>query len=339
VRDFAGLLVTRNSRFQGVEMARIDVFNGDADGICALTQFRNANPAESRLITGVKRDISLVAKAGIEAGDEVTVLDVSLDKNRDGVVASLALGAKIFYVDHHFAGDIPTEPGLETLIDTSPDVCTSILMNGHLGGRFVEWAIVGAFGDNLRASAEALAKPLSLDAAEIELLENLGVYINYNGYGATLDDLHFRPKDLYQLVSVYAKPLDFVRDAAQHFDKLATGYREDMARARKVASSRKTQAAAMFMFPDQPWARRVSGVFSNDLANASPERAHAVVTERADGTYLVSVRAPLNNKVGAVELCRRFPTGGGREAAAGINNLPADQLEDFANQFCEFYSN
>ena len=319
-------------------MARIDVFNGDADGICALTQFRNANPAESRLITGVKRDIALVAKAGIEAGDEVTVLDVSLDKNRDAVVAALELGANVFYVDHHFAGDIPTQAGLETLIDTSPDICTSILMNEHLGGRFVEWAIVGAFGDNLKTSAESLAGPLSFAPAEIELLENLGIYINYNGYGATLDELHFRPKDLYELVSPYAKPLDFIRDGAQHFEKLETGYREDMASARKVKASRQSRAAAVFMFPDRPWARRVSGVFSNDLANESPDRAHAVVTERGDGTYLVSVRAPLSNKVGAVDLCRRFPTGGGREAAAGINNLPADQLEDFTNEFCDFYS-
>jgi hypothetical protein len=92
------------------------------------------------------------------------------------------------------------------------------------------------------------------------------------------------------------------------------------------------------MFPDEAWARRVSGVYSNDLANDSPSRAHAVVTERADGTYLISVRAPLTNKVGASELCRRFPTGGGREAAAGINNLPADQLDDFIEQFSEFYS-
>ncbi len=319
-------------------MAKIDVFNGDADGICALTQLRNANPGESRLVTGVKRDIALVAKAGIEAGDEVTVLDVSLDKNRDAVVAALELGAEIFYVDHHFAGDIPARPGFEPLIDTSPDVCTSILMNGHLEGRFVEWAIVGAFGDNLKASARALAQPLSLSGSEIELLENLGVYINYNGYGAALDDLHFRPAKLFSLVSRYANPLDFVREGARHFETLESGYRDDMARARETKAARENTAAAVFMFPDEPWARRVSGVYSNDLANGSPERAHAVVTERSDGTFLVSVRAPLSNKVGAVDLCRRFPTGGGREAAAGINNLPADQLDDFMNQFCEFYS-
>jgi hypothetical protein len=63
-----------------------------------------------------------------------------------------------------------------------------------------------------------------------------------------------------------------------------------------------------------------------------------VITERADGTYLVSVRAPLQNKVGADDLCRRFPSGGGRKAAAGINHLPADQLEGFIAQFSVFYA-
>lgn len=319
-------------------MAKIDVFNGDADGICALTQFRHANPGESRLVTGVKRDIALVAKAGIEAGDEVTVLDVSLDKNRDALVDALELGAQVLYVDHHFAGEIPTHSGLDALIDTSPDVCTSILMNTRLEGRFVEWAIVGAFGDNLKASAAALAQPLALKGSEIEVLENLGIYINYNGYGAALDDLHFRPAELFGLVSVYANPLDFVRDAALHFEKLETGYRDDMAHASRTEAVRESSSAAVFMFPDESWARRVSGVYSNDLANASPARAHAVVTERPDGTFLISVRAPLENKVGASDLCRRFPTGGGREAAAGINNLPADQLDDFISQFSEFYS-
>ena len=141
-------------------MTYVDIFNGDADGICALTQIRNAHPVESRLVTGVKRDISLVAKAGIEAGDRVTVLDISLAKNRDAVVEALALGVEVFYSDHHDPGEIPDDPRLTTLIDTAPDVCTSILVNRHLEGQFIEWAVVGAFGDNLKAQARALAQPL-----------------------------------------------------------------------------------------------------------------------------------------------------------------------------------
>jgi hypothetical protein len=91
------------------------------------------------------------------------------------------------------------------------------------------------------------------------------------------------------------------------------------------------------MLPDEPWARRVSGVFSNDLTNQYPQRAHAVVTEKANGCYLVSVRAPLDNRVGANVLCSQFESGGGREAAAGINDLPADQLGEFIDKFEQSY--
>lgn len=318
-------------------MARIDIFNGDADGICALTQLRNAKSVASRLVTGVKRDIALVEKAGIEAGDRVTVLDISFDKNRDGIVAALEKGAEIFYVDHHFAGEIPESDALTTLIDTSADVCTSILVNRHLESKFVEWAIVGAFGDNLDTSAQPLAAPLDLSGDQIESLRNLGIYINYNGYGANLEDLHFSPAVLFEKVSEFASPFAFMRESSDDFGKLEAGYRDDMGNADLLSPEKRSDTTAVFLLPNESWARRVSGVFSNQLANGSPARAHAVITERDDGTYLVSVRAPLDRKEGADEICRRFPTGGGRKAAAGINNLPADQLDDFIVQFSAFY--
>jgi len=319
-------------------MAAIDVFNGDADGICALVQLRNAEPRDSRLVTGVKRDIALLERVEVAAGDRVTVLDVSLDVNRDGLRALLDRGAHVFYADHHFAGEIPASDRLEAIIDTAPDVCTSILVDRHLGGKFTRWAVTGAFGDNLDASARALARPLGLADAELATLADLGTFINYNGYGAAVEDLHFPPAELFQRVRPYADPLDFATDDRETFDELANGYRSDMAAAAAVKPVAESPHTAAYRLPDEAWARRVSGVFSNQLANGSPERAHAVVTDRSDGTFLVSVRAPLADKTGADELCRRFPTGGGRKAAAGINHLPADQLDDFLAQFRDFYS-
>ena len=118
-------------------MAHIDIFNGDADGICALTQLRNAQPSQSTLITGVKRDIALVAKAKVTSGDRITALDISFDKNRDGVIEALEAGAEIFYVDHHFAGEVPEHDRLTTIIDTDANVCTSLLVNGYLQGKYV----------------------------------------------------------------------------------------------------------------------------------------------------------------------------------------------------------
>jgi len=310
-------------------MAYIDIFNGDADGICALTQLRNAEPLQSTLVTGVKRDIALVAKAEVAKGDRVTVLDVSFEENREGVINALRTGAEIFYVDHHFAGNIPAHDRLTTIIDTDPNVCTSLLVNRHLRGKYVEWAVTGAFGDNLKASARTRAKPLGLSEERLTLLETLGICINYNGYGSSPEDLHFAPAELFELVRPYPTPFAFIEEAPETFEKLESGYRNDMASAGAVKPVRASDKTAVFILPDETWARRVSGAFSNDLANTSPRRAHAVLTERANGTYLVSVRAPLENKQGADELCRKFQTGGGRGAAAGINALPDDQLDAF----------
>ena len=318
-------------------MSDFDVFNGDADGICALTQLRNAQPRDAELVTGVKRDIALLKRVHPDSGSRVTVLDVSLDKNRDELQRVLIAGARVFYCDHHFAGDVPADEKLQTLINTAPDVCTSLLINKHLDGAFLGWAVVGTFGDNLRRSAQVLAKPLGLDEAKLSQLENLGIYINYNGYGARLDELHFEPQDLYRRVVQYADPFDFIVDGVVDFQKLEAGYRDDMAAAAALAPAHSNASVAAYLLPDAPWARRVSGVFSNDLANAHPARAHAVITAKSDGTYLVSVRAPLENKTGADELCMEFPTGGGRKAAAGINALPGDSLERFIQRFSEFY--
>ena len=83
-----------------------DIFNGDADGIIALLQLRLAEPKNSQLITGVKRDISLLKNITTKSGDSVTALDISMEKNIDALNNHLEVGAKVLYVDHHRSGDI-----------------------------------------------------------------------------------------------------------------------------------------------------------------------------------------------------------------------------------------
>jgi single-stranded DNA-specific DHH superfamily exonuclease len=314
-----------------------DLFNGDADGICALLQLRKAEPRDAMLITGVKRDINLLGKVDAAPGDQITVLDVSMDKNRSALEQALANGASVFYVDHHFPGDIPEHENLTAIINESADVCTAALVNGHLNGAHLDWAVTGAFGDNLKTTARTLAKGLEISEQDLASLEELGTYINYNGYGPAIEDLHFDPKDLYLKLYAAQGPLDFVHNSAD-FVKLSTGYREDMAKAEALQPLHSKDSSAVFLLPDEPWARRVSGVYSNDLATENPARAHAVLTLKSNGNYLISVRAPMNNKSGAAELCMQFPTGGGRAGAAGINDLPADTLQDFVDAFEQAYS-
>ena len=76
----------------------------------------------------------------------------------------------------------------------------------------------------------------------------------------------------------------------------------------------------------------MNGSFGNQLAQNRPGRAHAILT-RVRGGYRVSVRAPGASPHGADELCRQFTGGGGRQAAAGIDWLPADEFERFTVAF------
>ena len=101
-------------------MAIIDVFNGDADGICALLQLRLDNPQESTLVTGVKRDIKLLSRVEVELGDEVTVLDVSLEKNCSQLERVLSQGAKVFY-------PFPRKQGIILVVNKCP------AFTGHQG--------------------------------------------------------------------------------------------------------------------------------------------------------------------------------------------------------------
>ncbi|RJX72338.1 DHH family phosphoesterase [Vibrio sinensis] len=316
-----------------------DVFNGDADGIIALLQLRLADPRKSCLVTGVKRDIQLVSHVEREQDvTSVTILDLSMDKNKAALLNLLAREIPVFYCDHHQAGDIPCSPHLDSLINLDAEVCTSLLINQKLKGRFVTWAIAAAFGDNLHAHANRLAQSQGLSREDTDFLCELGTLINYNGYGATLNDLHIFPTVLYQELLDYQDPFNLRNDPQSPFYLLKQGYRDDYHHLEQLVPIHQSSSCKVFELPDKAWARRISGVFGNELANQSPSLAHAVLTLNPNQQdYTVSVRAPLSDRLGADEICRQFPTGGGRKAAAGINALPKVSKSAFIRQLEAYY--
>lgn len=313
-------------------MADFDVFNGDADGICALQQLRLSRPLSSNLVTGVKRDIALLKKVNAAAGDSITVLDVSLDKNLEPLLRLLEKGASVSYFDHHFAGKIPDHPALDVHIDPTPDRGTCFLVDQTLDGQYRAWAVVGTFGDNFDHSARKMAEPLQLQEQQLARLQELGILINYNGYGAEVEDLHIPPADLFRRIHPYSNPLEFMAED-EAMVLLRDGYRADMEMAEQLVPELQSPSHGLYVLPNQSWSRRVSGVFANQLAQGAPARAHAILTELGDGGFLVSVRAPLDRPTGADQLCRGFSTGGGREAAAGINHLSANEFDRFRKEF------
>jgi hypothetical protein len=223
---------------------------------------------------------------------------------------------------------------LTTHIDTSAGICTSLLVDRHLEGKYRFWAIAAAFGDNISESANRLALQNELVQPQIEKLAHLGEYLNYNSYGETLEDLHFHPLALYEAMAPYPDPFDFIAESAA-FKELAAGFLEDTRMTSSLRPLLQQARHSAYLLPDAAWARRVSGVFANKLANDNPTCAHAVITIDRAGGYKVSVRAPLASPEGADMLCMKFETGGGRKAAGGINNLPENALDTFLARFTE----
>ena len=313
-------------------MTCYDIFNGDADGICALQQLRLQHPRQARLISGLKRDIGLLQRIDVKPGDEITVLDISLDKNREALLKALDTGAQVFYADHHYPGDIPRHERFNCHIDVAATTCTSLIINNLLGGAQARWAVVGAFGDNFDPQAGELGRGIGLQQKQLDDLQQLGICLNYNGYGFELDDLLFHPAELYSLVHPYQDPLDFIENEAGYTELLGQ-YRDDMARSTNLSADSVSGSGAVFLLPNESWAKRIVGVLGNDLAKQYPDRAHALLVDMGDGSHRVSVRAPYNRKQGADDLCRQFDSGGGRKAAAGINQLAQESLTRFIDQF------
>ena len=311
------------------------VFNGDADGLCAVHQLRLAGAKPAHIVTGVKRDVRLLERVDAVAGDHVVVADISLDANRSALERLLARDVQVTWFDHHYAGQLPLHDKFAASIIAEPSVCSSLLVDQVLGARYRGWAVTAAFGDNLIEVARGVGRVSKLSSAQLDQLQELGTLMNYNAYGESIADLHVDPAALFARLDGYADPLQFIAGDSFVSD-LRDAMQRDLAAARGAKGLTDTPRSAAFELPDAPWARRVQGVFANQLAAAHPQRAHALLV-RKDDAYVVSVRAPQSNLRGADGLCQAFSSGGGRAGAAGINHLPAADVARFLKAFRHAY--
>ncbi len=306
-----------------------DVCNGDADGLCAVLQWRLARPQPATLITGLKRELELLQKVPAAPGDEVLVCDLSMQRNHAALLQLLARGVHVRYFDHHKVDQVPQHPALQAHIDFDAQVCTSLLVDRELKGRFRRWALVGAYGDNMTDTADKLAAGIGLQESDRRELRLLGEAVNYNAYGDEAADQHIAPQRLYALLVRYLDPLQFWRDEpiGRELDALR---RADLDLALRLTPQDVGEHARLLMLPDAPWSRRVIGGLANAWASAEPQRAHAVFKADRRGGHVVSLRAPQATPGGADALCRRFG-GGGRAGAAGIDHLPAAETLRFVD--------
>ena len=320
----------------------IDVFNGDADGIFSLIQWRKSYPLTAQdqqiLITGVKRDIALVSKIDDALSDQsnITVLDVSFDKNHEDVKRVMENCHSLFYCDHHKADKLFDHKNLTAVINTEPTVCTGLLINDILKDKHILWAVAAIYGDGLDSVASEYVKRLGLTQIQSEQLKELGVLINYNGYGNSVADLYFDPADLYERLVNYDSPLEVITDTDSPYQLLKQGYEADIAKAETSERLVNNDLIAVIL-EDAPWARRISGTYGNQLAANNPDKPVVIVTENPNGSYSISLRAPKANPYGASNICSQFNTGGGREGAAGVNGLPKAELQQFIEVVRKYY--
>ena len=137
-------------------------------------------------------------------------------------------------------------------------------MDRHLDGTQHAWAIVGAFGDNLIEVAGQLAAKAGMAAEEALLLRKMGQYINYKAYGEPISDLHYAPAEIALRMMPYRSPFEFVQ-CEDIFVHLQTGFTADLRRAQAVQPLHASSTVAVYLMPDEPWARRASTLARQSL--------------------------------------------------------------------------
>lgn len=317
-----------------------DLFNGDADGILARHQFRICHPKKDvLLVSGVKRDVKL-CKQVIDNEDltSASIFDISLESNLSEVNALLKKGVQMEWFDHHRRGEIEDGLSLRTHIDLSPKTCTSLIVLHHLDGSTLPWAVAGAYGDNLREVAEGLGLEGGLNEEKLLKLKDLGEGLNYNGYGETREDLAAWPIEVAEELTQYTCPFDYL-EKSPVFSRISEQKDSDEKALQGSETLHLSTSGEVTLLPPGAASRRMSGLFSNEKVGNEPDLAHAILThlENGDG-YRVSIRAPKNRPHGADELASRFPTGGGRASAAGVNDLPKSQVNSFCQAFDEVFA-
>ena len=315
-------------------MKYLDFFNGDADGIISLHQYRMHYPQNSEVFTGVKRDVELLRHCTDIKKSKFTVFDVSLLSNKDHVNKILSNGNTIRWFDHHEPGETKLGDNFEIFVDTDPNCCTNILVDKYIDGLHRPWTICGAYGDNLHEQAEKLNP--CFNEIYMSYLKEIGETLNYNGYGNQESDLTAHPKDVYLDIKDYESPFEY-RKKSILYNKINTQMKSDESELNSSEVLYSSDSGSIILLPDTKASIRYSGIYSNKQTTDNPNKAFAILTNINDDTYRISIRSPKNNPVGASKLALSFPTGGGREKAAGINELPKTELKKFIDKFEDIY--
>lgn len=342
----------------------IYVFNGDADGIIAQHLLKLKLGSPDIRITGYKRDIQLLKKIPLLDAAQIHVLDISLKQNLEFLPRLLNIGGdqsepgangniSVTWYDHHEAGIGFDHPHLLLHIEEAAETCTTVIVNAVLKHPFSYWAAMAAYGDNIPNTGDAILRTMKITESEKLQLKKAGILLNYNAYGEEPGDVLFEPLaianrlDLMSAHSISSGALEFSLDLGI-FGPLEAQFLKDEAEFQNLKPMDHSPFSKVYLVPSQAWARRFSATWANALILKNPTLALAIMHQRADDSYVVSIRAPRGagtaseKKMGmeeksAAALAGEFPTGGGRKLAAGINRLANADLQKFIQRFRTYF--
>ena len=180
--------------------------------------------------------------------------------------------------------------------------------------------------------ARNMAKSENLNEEQTTLLKQIGLVVNYNSYGQTVDDLFFSPEEIAEAAKACGSDIFRFTEQSNIFPKLLENFEKDMSTASCQEPYSISNNAVFYTLPNEAWTHRVMGSFSNHLVSTNKDLACAIAVLNSDGTYRISVRSSINNPYGAGDLCKKF-SGGGREKAGGVNNLNASEIDNFKKEF------
>jgi nanoRNase/pAp phosphatase (c-di-AMP/oligoRNAs hydrolase) len=311
-----------------------DFFNGDADGIISLHQYRMFADTDTELFTGVKRDIKLLRHCLDVKNSRFYVFDISLLSNHDDAVKVLGNENTMIWFDHHEPGELNLGENFTAKIDPDPNCCTNLMVDRYLDGIYRPWTICGAYGDNLHELADTLNPHFTKKS--MDRLREVGETLNYNGYGNEESDLTVHPKEVYIDIHKYESPFEY-RKKSEVYNKIYEQKTLDEQELERSQIVDESSIGVVILLPDSKASVRYSGIYSNKMTTDNPSKAFAILTRFDEESYRISIRSPKTNPYGASTLAKMFPGGGGREKAAGINQLPKKDLQSFIDKFKEVY--
>jgi hypothetical protein len=263
-----------------------------------------------------------------------TVFDISLLSNADYMKPILSNGNSIKWFDHHEPGETELGDNFSIKVDADPNCCTNTLVDEYLNGLYRPWTICGMYGDNLHEQADKFNP--CFDESTMSQLKEVGETLNYNGYGNEELDLTVHPKDVYLDLKDYESPFEY-RKKSESYNKIYTQMKSDEAELGSSEILHESETGKVILLPNTRASIRYSGIYSNQQTTDNPDKAFAILTSVDGGNYRISIRSPKTNPHGASKLALQFPTGGGREKAAGVNELPKSELNNFIEKFEEVY--